>query len=126
MSDEANRKKYDSIYRLADHDQDFDITNLEKASNIKSFSINPGDFKYPLNKKAFNEIKSKIEYDQEFLNEYQEYEYMLGDLWEKENTATVKYIAKDFSEYPTNDNLFLDVNQTHYFKLKFLNNKFNP
>jgi len=74
-----------------------------------SLKIKPGEFKYPINRKFVNESKEKFQFEKEIKSAYAQYEYMLGDLWEKE-PFDAKYVLKDFSKCPTNDNLFIDVN----------------
>ena len=108
MTNDKQRKKYDNTFKLTKED-DFDLEiPVEENIENKKPRIKPGDFKYPINKNFINESKEKFQLDDEFKSAYADYEYMLGDLWEKE-ALNVKHILKDFSECPTNDNLFIDV-----------------
>ena len=84
--------------------------------------VKPGEFKHPINRNFVNESKEKFQFDADIISAYAHYEYMLGDLWEKEYFDP-KYVLKDFSKCRNNDNLFIDVISLKILfreKLKFL------
>ncbi len=115
MSDEQKRKKYDILFKNAE--SGFEIEDYQNEINKKKPSepvIQPGDFKYPMDKNFINKSKDVPQIEKltgdRLMTSYHLYEYMLGYLWEKEE-KNIKFIKDDFSDNLSHPDLFLMVNK---------------